>query len=84
MRAAPGAELADGSVCVGRLLILASGMSGRLPQELGIKKRMVKEELSMAFGFMLGRTDGQAFPFDAVTYYTGTLADKVVTSPYSG
>ena len=45
--------------------------------ELGVEKRMVKEELSMAFGFMLERTDGQAFPFDAVTYYTGTLADKV-------
>jgi 2-polyprenyl-6-methoxyphenol hydroxylase-like FAD-dependent oxidoreductase len=73
----PRVELADGSVCVGRLLILASGMSGRLPEQLGIEKRMVKEELSMAFGFMLERTDGQAFPFDAVTYYTGTLADKV-------
>lgn len=73
----PRVELPDGSVCVGRLLILASGMSGRLPEQLGIEKRMVKEELSMAFGFMLERTDGQAFPFDAVTYYTGTLADKV-------
>ena len=52
-------------------------MSGRLPEQLGIEKRMVKEELSIAFGFMLERTDGQAFPFDAVTYYTGTLADKV-------
>ena len=27
--------------------------------ELGVEKRMVKEELSMAFGFMLERTDGQ-------------------------
>jgi 2-polyprenyl-6-methoxyphenol hydroxylase-like FAD-dependent oxidoreductase len=73
----PRVELADGSVRVGRLLILASGMSGRLPEQLGIEKRMVKEELSMAFGFMIERIDGQAFPFDAVTYYTGTLADKV-------
>ena len=58
----PRVELADGSVSVGRLLILASGMSGRLPEQLGIEKRMVKQELSMAFGFMLERTDGHQCP----------------------
>lgn len=74
----PQVELADGSVYQGRLVILASGMSGRLFEQLGIKKRMVKEDLSMAFGFMLERTDGQPFVFDAVTYRPpGAGANKI-------
>lgn len=73
----PQVELADGSRYQGRLVILASGMSGRLPEQLGIERHMVKEELSMAFGFMLERTDGQPFPFDAVTYRPGTTAAKM-------
>jgi len=73
----PRVELADGSIYQGRLIILASGMSGRLPEQLGIERQMVKEELSMAFGFMLERTDQQPFPFDAVTYRPSATTDKV-------
>jgi 2-polyprenyl-6-methoxyphenol hydroxylase-like FAD-dependent oxidoreductase len=73
----PQVELADGSIYQGRLIILATGMSGRLPETLGIERQMVKEDLSMAFGFMLERTDQQPFPFDAVTYKPGLSADKV-------
>jgi 2-polyprenyl-6-methoxyphenol hydroxylase-like FAD-dependent oxidoreductase len=73
----PRVELADGSVYQGRLIILASGMMGRLYEQLEVQRQMVKEELSMAFGFMLERTDGQPFAFDAVTYRPGTTADKV-------
>lgn len=73
----PRVVLADGAVYQGRLVILASGMTGRLHEQLGLDKRMVKEELSMAFGFMLERTDGQPFAFDAVTYRPGSTANKV-------
>ena len=73
----PQLTLADGSRYQGRLVILASGMSGRLPEQLGIERHMVKQDLSMAFGFMLARTDGQPFPFDAVTYRPGSTAAKL-------
>jgi 2-polyprenyl-6-methoxyphenol hydroxylase-like FAD-dependent oxidoreductase len=74
---APRVELADGSVYEGRLVILASGMTGRLHEQLAVQKQMVQEELSMAFGFMLERTDGQPFAFDAVTYRPTSYASKV-------
>ena len=73
----PRVVLADGSVYQGRLVILASGMTGRLFEQLEVERKMVQEELSMAFGFMLERTDGQPFAFDAVTYRPGTAANKV-------
>lgn len=59
--------LADGARIECRLAIVATGMSGRLPDRLGLEKHMFKDDLSMAFGFMLERTDGEPFPFDAVT-----------------
>ncbi|MFA9218305.1 MAG: FAD-dependent oxidoreductase [Sphingomonadaceae bacterium] len=73
----PRAELADGSIYEGRLVVLASGMTGRLFEQLEVQKQMVKEELSMAFGFMLERTDGLPFLFDAVTYRPISYAGKV-------
>lgn len=73
----PRVELADGSMYEGRLVVLASGMTGRLYEQLDVRKQMVKEDLSMAFGFMLERTDGQPFAFDAVTYRPASLEHKV-------
>ncbi len=73
----PSVVLADGTRIECRLVVVASGMSAELTDRLGLARTMVKDELSLAFGFMLERTDGQAFAFDAVTYRPDSTADKV-------
>lgn len=73
----PQVVLADGTVYEGRLVIVASGMNGRLPEQLGAQKHMVHDELSMVFGFMLERSDGEPFPFESVTYRPDPKASRV-------
>lgn len=73
----PSVVLAGGDRIDCRLVLVATGMSGQLPERLGLTRDMIKEDLSMAFGFMLERADGQAFPFDAVTYRPPSTAGKV-------
>jgi len=81
-RIAPGPELTeltmnDGSTLRARLAVLSTGMAGDLYEQLGIQRRMVHAELSMVFGFMLARKDGQSFGFDAVTYRPSTIEQRV-------
>lgn len=73
----PAVVLAGGERIEGRLVVVATGMFGQLTQGLGVARDMVKEELSMVFGFMLERADGAPFAFDAVTYRPETTAEKV-------
>jgi 2-polyprenyl-6-methoxyphenol hydroxylase-like FAD-dependent oxidoreductase len=73
----PSVSLSDGSRYQGRLVVLAAGMNGPFPEQLGARKQMVKDELSTTFGFMLERTDGKPFDFDAVTYRPRSTADRV-------
>ena len=69
----PSVTLVDGTVITGRLVVLSTGMTGDLYQQLGVQREMVMDELSSVFGFMLVRRDGAPFPFEAVTYRpTGT------------
>jgi 2-polyprenyl-6-methoxyphenol hydroxylase-like FAD-dependent oxidoreductase len=73
----PSVALADGSRLNCRLVVVATGMLGQMPERLGLTKTIIKEELSMAFGFMLERTDGQPFAFDAVTFHPGSTAAQI-------
>jgi 2-polyprenyl-6-methoxyphenol hydroxylase-like FAD-dependent oxidoreductase len=73
----PQVVLADGRRIAARLVVVATGMNGKLHEQLGIEKRMVQDELSMAFGFMLERADGQPFSFDAVTYRSDLISSRV-------
>ncbi|MFO1207027.1 MAG: NAD(P)/FAD-dependent oxidoreductase [Burkholderiales bacterium] len=73
----PAVVLAEGERIEARLVVIATGMSSNLPERLGVVKAIVKGNLSMVFGFMLERNDGQDFAFDAVTYRPDSPADKV-------
>lgn len=73
----PSVVLTDGTRIECRLVVVATGMLGQMSERLGLTKTIVKDELSMAFGFMLERADGQPFAFDAVTYSPESIADKV-------
>jgi 2-polyprenyl-6-methoxyphenol hydroxylase-like FAD-dependent oxidoreductase len=60
-----------------RLVIVATGMAGELYRQLGIERWLVQDELSMAFGFIMARRDGQPFGFDAVTYRPDDVRRRV-------
>ncbi len=69
--------LAGGGECTARLVALAGGTGGTLHTRLGLRKRMIQKDQSLAFGFTIARSDGQPFPFDAVTYYAKGCAGRV-------
>lgn len=73
----PSVQLADGTRIECRLVVVASGMLGDLPERLGMVKGIVKANLSLVFGFMLERADDQEFAFDAVTYKPKSTTDKI-------
>jgi 2-polyprenyl-6-methoxyphenol hydroxylase-like FAD-dependent oxidoreductase len=52
-----------------RLVILACGTGGRLHAELGISKRMIGENQSLAIGLNIVPADGRTFPFESLTYF---------------
>lgn len=73
----PKVVLADGEQYQARVVLVCCGVGGNLQAQLGVERDMVADELSMAFGFVIGRTDGSGFPFDAVTYRPSSTRDRV-------
>ena len=69
--------LASGNQVVARLAILATGMAGAIPHTLGIKRRVLVERHSLAFGFTIAPADGSAFNFRALTSYGESTADGI-------
>lgn len=69
--------LVGGAEHTARLLVLAGGTAGDLHTRVGLRKRMIQREQSLAFGFTIARTDGCAFPFDALTYHPEGHAGRV-------
>jgi len=55
--------LASGNQVAARLVILATGMAGAIPYSLGIKRRVIVERHSLAFGFTIAPADGTGFAF---------------------
>lgn len=70
-------SLASGEECRARLVALACGTAGDLHARLGMRKRTIQSEQSLAFGFDVARTDGYPFPFEAATYYPDGCDDRV-------
>lgn len=69
--------LASGKLVVARLAILATGMAGAIPHTLGIKRRVLVERHSLAFGFTIAPADGSEFSFRAMTSYGESTADGI-------
>jgi 2-polyprenyl-6-methoxyphenol hydroxylase-like FAD-dependent oxidoreductase len=61
--------LASGKRVEARVAILATGMTGAIPHMLGIKRRVLVERHSLAFGFTIAPADGAEFAFPALTSY---------------
>jgi len=69
--------LASGNQVVARLAILATGMAGAIPHSLGIKRRVLIERHSLAFGFSIAPAEGSTFNFRALTSYGESTADGI-------
>ena len=69
--------LASGNQVVARLAILATGMAGAIPHSLGIKRRVLVERHSLAFGFSIAPAEGSTFNFRALTSYGESTADGI-------
>jgi len=69
--------LADGQERTARIVAVACGTGGDLHARLGIQRRMIQKDQSLAFAFTIAPADGSPFPFDAVTYYPDGSADRV-------
>jgi 2-polyprenyl-6-methoxyphenol hydroxylase-like FAD-dependent oxidoreductase len=69
--------LASGNRVEARVVILATGMAGAIPYSLGIKRRVLVERHSLAFGFTIAPADGTEFAFPALTSYGERTADGI-------
>ncbi|KQT46362.1 hypothetical protein ASG43_12135 [Aureimonas sp. Leaf454] len=69
-------RLSNGEVIEARLVVLASGLNGRLRQSLGIERIVVSPEHSTTIGFDVHRSDGGDFAFDSLTYYSEKPLDR--------
>jgi 2-polyprenyl-6-methoxyphenol hydroxylase-like FAD-dependent oxidoreductase len=69
--------LAGGQECTARIVAVACGTGGELHARLGIQRRMIQKDQSLAFAFTIARADGSPFPFEALTYYPDGSADRV-------
>lgn len=73
----PKVVLSDGEEIEGRVLLISGGTASGFAKQLGIEKRPLYSDLSLAFGFDVARVDGKPFAFDAVTYRPDTVANRV-------
>jgi 2-polyprenyl-6-methoxyphenol hydroxylase-like FAD-dependent oxidoreductase len=69
--------LASGNEVAARLVILATGMAGAVPYSLGVKRRVIVERHSLAFGFTIAPADDAGFAFPALTSYGEQTADGI-------
>jgi 2-polyprenyl-6-methoxyphenol hydroxylase-like FAD-dependent oxidoreductase len=63
-------RLSGGEELTARLVVLASGVSGGLEANLGLRRRVVRRDQSLVLGFDVAASLAQPFAFDSVAYYS--------------
>lgn len=71
-------KLASGQVLTARLVVLASGTGADFAAKLGLEKRMIRSEQSLAAGFNIAPANGGKFDFTSITYYPNGTDTRVV------
>jgi 2-polyprenyl-6-methoxyphenol hydroxylase-like FAD-dependent oxidoreductase len=61
--------LNDGRTVASRLCVLATGLSEKLRQDLGLQRAVLSESHSVCAGFNLVRHDGYEFDFDGLVHH---------------
>lgn len=70
--------LASGQVLTARLVVLSSGTGADFAKKLGLEKRMIQSEQSLAIGFNITPAEASKFKFDSITYYPTGSESRVV------
>ena len=70
-------HLDAGEPITARLVVVACGTGSRLYETLGVRYRTLRVAHSLCSGFDVARTDGQPFPFDALTCYPDTTRHRI-------
>ena len=73
----PSVQLETGEHLTARLVIFACGGNRALQASLGLTRRVLQREQSLALGFNIAPQKSRSFPFEAVTYYPTTNADRI-------
>jgi 2-polyprenyl-6-methoxyphenol hydroxylase-like FAD-dependent oxidoreductase len=69
-------KLVGGEELSAKLVVLACGSRGDFQNNLGMRRRVVQKDQSLGFGFDIA-ADSQAFPFDALTYYSMSPSARI-------
>ncbi len=70
-------RLGDGRMVVARLVVIATGVGGFLPKELGYERRIVFAGHSVSVGFDMAPLGRKRFDFPALTYHGERPADRL-------
>jgi len=70
-------QLADGEELTARLVVLACGINHTLQTSLGLRRRIIQKDQCFVFGFTVEASNGQPFPFDAVTCFPTYFTDRI-------
>jgi 2-polyprenyl-6-methoxyphenol hydroxylase-like FAD-dependent oxidoreductase len=62
-------RLGTGETLTARLIVMASGVGGDLQDRLGLRRRVIQKEHSLAFGFNVARKGAAPLQADSITYY---------------
>ena len=73
----PSVCLESGEQIIARLVIIACGINQVLQSQLGLTRHVVQKEQSLALGFHIAPVNARSFPFQAVTYYPSSAADRI-------
>jgi len=63
-------KLSGGEEVTSRLVVLASGVSSDLLADLGLRRRLVQKDQSLALGFDVAASQAQTFDFESINYYS--------------
>ncbi len=74
---AQSVRLSDGREIEARLVVLATGFVDVLRAKVGVRRRLLKENHSLSFGFDMKPKAGANFAFPSLTYYGDRTADAV-------
>lgn len=70
-------RMADGQVFAARLLVLATGQNFGLVKQLGIRRRIIRENHSLTFGFYIEPDGGNVFDESFFIYQREQVRDRM-------
>jgi 2-polyprenyl-6-methoxyphenol hydroxylase-like FAD-dependent oxidoreductase len=70
-------RMSSGEELSARLVVIATGLNPRLRAKLGIEQHVLSAGHSISIGFDTLPSNGQRFPFPALTYFSENPADRM-------